>query len=96
MAPREIRCLRPWGQLAHGWFKRKECGAWRTLRAANASVAALRVHPVDYRPRILEVDLMVLEAKGPRCTLSGHVAELVVLLGDSMDLELDRKTKNAA
>ena len=62
----------------------------------DASVAALRVHLVDYRPRILEVDLMALEAKGPRCSLSGHEAELVLLLDGSMELELDRKTKNTA
>lgn len=96
MAPREIRCLRSWGKLAYGWFKRYEFGAWCTLRAVNARGATLRVHPVDYRARILEVDLMVLEAKGPRCTLSGHEAGLVLLLGDSMDLELDRRIKNAA
>ena len=54
------------------------------------------MHLVDYRPRILEVDLMALEAKGPRCSLSGHEAELVLLLDGSMELELDRKTKNTA
>ena len=39
---------------------------------------------------------MALEAKGPRCCLSGHEAELVLLLDGSMELELDRKTKNTA
>ena len=40
----------------------------------------------DFRARTLAVDLISLEAKGPRCTLETHAAGDVLGLGECVDL----------
>ena len=50
----------------------------------------------DYRARVLDVDLISLEAKGPHCTHPEHAAGGVLGLGDSLDLGDDQVTRQAA
>ena len=82
-------------------------GSWFSSSASRPSASApfelqmLATLPcgciaADYRARVLDVDLVALEAKGPHCTHPDHAAGGVLGLGDSLDLGDAEMTRPAA